>query len=252
MMQRFTRLLMQAADEWNIPIRLAVALLLIPLIGSILLVIARLHYGLYRYLTAEDGPIEWLGFACFAFAGIMGFRIARLCWRSDRRRVAILYGIFALGMIFAAGEEISWGQRVLDIETPEILEEINKQEELNIHNIGDTLKVLNIIQLGMGAAGAAAYLLNEVVDLGTLLKVDSFLFVPPLFLSTWFLAVFVFRFVRLFFWRDSGFTITKYGEWTEMCLAVGLALFTWLVARRLTHASTAHAAAPALEINPTI
>jgi hypothetical protein len=93
--------------------------------------------------------------------------------------------------------------------------------------------VLNLIQLGLGAAGASLCVINEYVDLSRLLNMPSFLFTPPFFLVTWFLIVFIFRFIRIFFWRDSGFTITKYGEWTEMCLAVGLALYAGLVVRRL-------------------
>lgn len=33
------------------------------------------------------------------------------------------------------GEEISWGQRLLGITTPECLQEINSQDEINIHNL---------------------------------------------------------------------------------------------------------------------
>ena len=42
---------------------------------------------------------------------------------------------WALLMVVFAGEEISWGQRIFLFETPEILMEINKQQEFNIHNI---------------------------------------------------------------------------------------------------------------------
>jgi hypothetical protein len=37
--------------------------------------------------------------------------------------------------IFGAGEEISWGQRIFDIETPEVLQKENVQDEINIHNM---------------------------------------------------------------------------------------------------------------------
>jgi hypothetical protein len=35
----------------------------------------------------------------------------------------------------AAGEEISWGQRLFAIETPEIIANLNLQNELNLHNL---------------------------------------------------------------------------------------------------------------------
>ena len=42
-----------------------------------------------------------------------------------------------LGIVFfvGLGEEISWGQRILNIETPEAIKEINAQGELTIHNL---------------------------------------------------------------------------------------------------------------------
>jgi hypothetical protein len=36
---------------------------------------------------------------------------------------------------FGAGEEISWGQRIFGFKTPEPLAQVNKQDELNLHNL---------------------------------------------------------------------------------------------------------------------
>lgn len=36
---------------------------------------------------------------------------------------------------FAAGEEISWGQRIFNIQTPEQVREVNVQQEITIHNL---------------------------------------------------------------------------------------------------------------------
>lgn len=47
----------------------------------------------------------------------------------------LLLFFFALLFFFGAGEEISWGQRIFNINTPETLAAINSQEELNVHNI---------------------------------------------------------------------------------------------------------------------
>lgn len=37
--------------------------------------------------------------------------------------------------LFGAGEEISWGQRILNIKTPESLAALNMQDEINLHNL---------------------------------------------------------------------------------------------------------------------
>ena len=53
-----------------------------------------------------------------------------------------------LGIVFLVGfgEEISWGQRILGIETPESLEGINDQGETNLHNLS-TSKTNFLFQL---------------------------------------------------------------------------------------------------------
>lgn len=43
--------------------------------------------------------------------------------------------MLALVFVFGFGEEISWGQRILGFETPELIKEINIQEEFNLHNL---------------------------------------------------------------------------------------------------------------------
>jgi len=42
---------------------------------------------------------------------------------------------FALLFFVGAGEEISWGQRIFNIQTPKALENANVQKELTIHNL---------------------------------------------------------------------------------------------------------------------
>ena len=40
-----------------------------------------------------------------------------------------------IGFFFVAGEELSWGQRIIGIETTEYFKENNAQQELNLHNL---------------------------------------------------------------------------------------------------------------------
>ena len=46
-----------------------------------------------------------------------------------------LYIVGTLAFVFAAGEEISWGQRMFGFETPDYLRDVNFQNEFNVHNI---------------------------------------------------------------------------------------------------------------------
>lgn len=67
---------------------------------------------------------------------------------------------FALLFFFGAGEEISWGQRILGIETPNLIKGVNVQGEITIHNLNifqgeDAMVPLNTGQLS--AAFALAF-----------------------------------------------------------------------------------------------
>ncbi len=54
----------------------------------------------------------------------------------------ILFYILSLLMLIFALEEISWGQRLLGLRTPELFKKINTQSEINIHNIFNFMIVL--------------------------------------------------------------------------------------------------------------
>ncbi|MBB4806265.1 hypothetical protein HNP38_001537 [Chryseobacterium defluvii] len=47
--------------------------------------------------------------------------------------------LMALGMFFGGGEEISWGQRIFNVQSSEFFKENNAQQETNLHNmvVGD-------------------------------------------------------------------------------------------------------------------
>ena len=81
----------------------------------------------------EDGPVEWTGAIALAVAGGVFARIAALGSLGMRSRIWL--GLLAALLLFGAGEEISWGQRVFGFETPEVLEGANLQAETNIHNL---------------------------------------------------------------------------------------------------------------------
>ena len=82
-------------------------------------------------LTHEDGIVEYLS-AVFWLAGML---LALGCvFRRDSRRSMVVI-VLLLVCVVSLGEEISWGQRILDIKTPTAIAAANKQSELNFHNL---------------------------------------------------------------------------------------------------------------------
>lgn len=101
-------------------------------------VVGAIIYLFYRYpveytvLITEDKWGAYGTSVCFGLAGVL---LLVLCFtqRPFMQRAAwLLIGVTA---IFIAAEEISWGQRIFGIQTPESISKLNIQEELNIHNL---------------------------------------------------------------------------------------------------------------------
>ena len=97
-----------------------------------------------NFLAYEDGFIEYIGAIFFLLSGIL------FCFRFLKNENSVGFFIiknknlyfFLLSCLFilACLEEISWGQRLFNVSTPQILQDANIQNEINLHN----LKILNI------------------------------------------------------------------------------------------------------------
>ena len=88
-------------------------------------------------LLVEDGIVEWMQFLCFsAIAGLLGFALTERLKRSDRGVLELLaLGGLSLLCALAALEEISWFQRILDVQSSEFFLQNNRQGETNLHNL---------------------------------------------------------------------------------------------------------------------
>ena len=82
-------------------------------------------------LTREDGPYETVGAIAFFVAGVVFAALFTRTWRSDRNWWFLALAVLFL---FAAGEEISWGQRLLG--WGEVDRSTNVQGETTLHNLG--------------------------------------------------------------------------------------------------------------------
>lgn len=110
-------------------------------------------------LTREDGPIEFASFAGFVVASGCAFWAAHRL--RDERRLALAAVALGAVLFVAAGEEISWGQRLLGLETPELLVDGNRQDELNLHNLDGLQDKAVFAQLAVALAGAMLPLVDH-------------------------------------------------------------------------------------------
>jgi hypothetical protein len=224
--------------DWNISPRAAGVLFLLPLVVAVAVALtgvgvwyAVVDRSIYNFITDEDSILEWAQVAGYAGAALCAALLA-LHFRRSSLTTALLFLLFALGCLFIAGEEISWGQRLLRVETPDQLAQVNMQGETTVHNIS-TLhewfgRGLATIGLYGSVLAAAIRLLGRNSDRALIDR-----FVPPLFLTSSFLVMFVYRHARVIVFPYDHSMVGRYGEAAEFALAFGLLLFSGLLLRRL-------------------
>lgn len=112
-------------------------------------VLYRVDLPWLRRLTVEDGPVENLtSIAYIVAAGLMAWG----AWQSRQR--GLFLWMHAVLFFFVAGEEISWGQRILGFGTPAALDQINVQHEFTLHNIeGARTRLLGLLVIGAMCLG---------------------------------------------------------------------------------------------------
>jgi hypothetical protein len=222
-----------AAHHWGVGPRTALAVFLTPFIGAAAVILARADKSVFRFLTREDSLLEWSQFFGFAAAGVLAALAGRRLLGQGRRFPGIAFFLFALGCLGIAGEEIAWGQRLFDYDTPESLEEINEQQEATVHNIGSVQEAVNLVFALVGFYGSVGAWLLRLRRPRWALRPDVDLLIPPLFLTSCFFVVFGYKALRYVFFPESGHTVTKVGEWPELCIAFAFAAYSFLALRRL-------------------
>jgi len=92
-------------------------------------------------LTSEDGLVANTGSACLLLSTvffILACRKALLLYKSNKHYPTLnllwLTGLACIAFL-ALGEEISWGQRLIGFETPDVIKSRNMQGEFNLHNL---------------------------------------------------------------------------------------------------------------------
>jgi len=122
----------------SIPMPKALMVGLAIILGIFFYGLVLLHLDKEAFLgwIREDGLVEWLTFAALLIMSALSFCTSRDFSRSEQGSAAKRVWLF-LGFLFLFGamEEISWGQRVLGIESPEWFLKHNKQGETNVHNL---------------------------------------------------------------------------------------------------------------------
>ncbi len=123
-------------NEIEIPISAIWWLYLPILFGLLLLAIAQFAPGFYQnWLESEQSLLEILHIFVPVTSCILAIRIIFHPMLNSFPWIKVWLGMIALGSVYIAGEETSWGQHFLNWDTPSYWSTLNDQNETNLHNV---------------------------------------------------------------------------------------------------------------------
>lgn len=107
-------------------------------IGLYVSILSVIDINAYSLLIQEDGIIEYASsIFWFLAAALTASYFIKNKPQESRALLHFAPRFFLITFfIICGGEEISWGQRIFDLETPEALKAVNVQNEITLHNIG--------------------------------------------------------------------------------------------------------------------
>ena len=106
---------------------------LFPALTIFFILLLLVNKQLYLSVLKEDNVVEWLTFTCLLCSGIISLCIA-VKIKTQHDYLHWFFILFFAFNVFAGLEEISYGQRVFDIETTGIFAKHSDQNEINLHN----------------------------------------------------------------------------------------------------------------------
>ncbi len=205
---------------------------------SILVFIKTFFSEFYIFIVHEDSILEYTQVAFYIFSSFICWYAAHCFYKEGLLLHCILYVLLALGLGLVSIEEVSWGQRILNLENPEYFGEHNVQKEISLHNLDIIQPLLGWLYTLTGFYGAFSSWLSglwmprERLDGKHLINFIT----PEWFVSSYFFfgffVYFLFGFVRplvmllgldymeigsYFSWRDE--------EVSELFLSMGFFVF---------------------------
>lgn len=185
-----------------------IVVLLSPLAIILTLSITKLWpYNYYYGLVKEDGLIEYLQVLALVLAVVIMLKNL-FKFKSQMKLYEILFfSVAVLSLFFVAGDEIAWGQRILGIETPESLAEINRQEEITVHNIRGIEWMVEIAYVVIGLTGGLLWIIKKYL---TKLHTGLKLLVPSYYFSLLFLIPAIYYLYPIYS------TVNLISEWSEV------------------------------------
>ena len=184
----------------------------------------------YLLLVKEDSIVENLQAGSYLLASAITFIALTKLRKSLHKYIFLLLLMFACATLFIFFEEISWGQRILGIKTPEFFTAYNMQKEITLHNVPPVFEVCHIFYMAVGLYGGLAWIFTRNA---TWRGADLPRFIiPEWYCSLYFLPIFFIHLWHRYIleWPNRGYLIWpqvamwRHQEPCELLLALGFLL----------------------------
>lgn len=210
-----------------------------PLIIIILAIVVKIIFTRFYslYISGEDGFVEYFQFLFYLLSCLLSLFLVLVNLKRNKLNIATCYLLLATALFFISMEEISWGQRILQLETPGDLFENNVQGEISLHNIDFFHKyLLHPAFIVIGFIGAFGWALFPKV-FSTKFKQFYKEFIPEKTLMLYFLPTFILfsylQFIRPIEMKLTGLDTSLFWpgdqEVVELILSIGILLHLLLI-----------------------
>jgi hypothetical protein len=181
-------------------------------------------------LLSENRPVELLTFLFGGLAGLYGLVLAARIRRTEHPLVVLFYAVFAIGLLLVAMEEISWGQTLFHWRTPAGWNELNRQHEMNLHNLAALGGHNDWLRLAFGIGGLVGVALGAIPALR---PVATPVVLAPCFLLVTVHAGIDFANDVVSLGATEDWVVQRSSEMVELIIALGAGAYLALNARLL-------------------
>jgi hypothetical protein len=159
-------------------------------------------------------------------------------------------------MMFISLEEMSWGQRIFGLSTPDWFQQHNTQREISVHNLGPVQRVLHLLYALVGFLFSFGWIpvkcVSSIRTLTADVQTTIFLFSPKWYLMLYFVpTTFIYSYfllttnmgrkvTHLFGLKTvviGNFVLWRDQEPAEFLLSLGFLLFVTAIVMRLRYIS---------------
>jgi hypothetical protein len=198
----------------------------------------------YISLIREDSVIEWMQVVFYLISSIIALLVSIKSLRHKMTLNGVLYGILAIGLLFISLEEVSWGQRIIHIATPDYFRQHNVQHEISLHNLRAVQPIVHGIYMLVGFYGAFAWIFLYLFTQKAKTRYHHIVnfVVPDWFLSSYFFfTFFIYTLLGLVRPHPGDFLVWQDQEPMELLLSLGFlsfAAFNYVRLRKYLSASS--------------